>query len=135
VDVWNQYVMGFIDSIGTWIEENKGPEEYDKKLLVNAGQLIMGGLYNGLSDAFENDVKPYVSDMADEIESVFGAPELSVGTNLGSVGKYAARRASASATNTMNLYIDNFYARDEREIENIANRLSILWRTEMEGTL
>lgn len=42
----------FIGNIGGWIRDNKGPIEYDRKLLIPAGKAIMDGLAGGLKNNF-----------------------------------------------------------------------------------
>ena len=37
----------------------------------------MGGLYEGIHNAFEGEVMPYVSDMGEMMQGAFGAPVLS----------------------------------------------------------
>jgi ORF42 len=67
--VWGK-VTGFIGGIGTWIKNNKGPIEYDRKLLIPAGQAIMYGLNEGLKDEF-GEVQENVSGMADRLADSF----------------------------------------------------------------
>lgn len=63
-------VQDFVGGIASWIAENKGPISYDRKLLIPAGQAIMGGFNTALMGGFEN-VKNNVSGMADGIRSMF----------------------------------------------------------------
>ena len=53
----------FISGIGDWIKEHKGPIEYDRKLLIPAGNAIMDSLNKGLTDKFKA-VKDTVSSIA-----------------------------------------------------------------------
>jgi phage-related protein len=72
-----QRVMQFVDQIGPWIQQNKGPERYDRGLWVDNGDWIMSGLYEGIHNTFESQVMPYVSDMGEMMQGAFGAPVLS----------------------------------------------------------
>lgn len=63
-------VQDFVGGIASWIAENKGPISYDRKLLIPAGQAIMGGFNATLMRGFEY-VKNNVSGMADGIRSMF----------------------------------------------------------------
>lgn len=63
-------VQDFVGGIASWIAENKGPISYDRRLLIPAGQAIMGGFNTALISGFE-DVKSNVSGMADGIRSMF----------------------------------------------------------------
>ncbi len=63
-------VTDFVGGIASWIAENKGPISYDRKLLIPAGQAIMGGFNNALMVGFDI-VKNNVSGMADGIRSMF----------------------------------------------------------------
>ena len=63
-------VQDFVGGIASWIAENKGPISYDRKLLIPAGQAIMGGFNTALMRGFEY-VKSNVSGMADGIRSMF----------------------------------------------------------------
>ena len=63
-------VTDFVGGIASWIAEHKGPISYDRRLLIPAGQAIMGGFNTALMGGFE-DVKSNVSGMADGIRSMF----------------------------------------------------------------
>nr|DAS31982.1 MAG TPA: tail tape measure protein [Caudoviricetes sp.] len=71
---WNS-VTDFVGGIANWIAEHKGPIEYDRKLLIPAGNAIMQGLDEGLQDRFR-DVKNTVGSMAGEISDVFSGDNL-----------------------------------------------------------
>ena len=61
-------VTNFVGGIGSWIQENKGPIEYDRKLLIPAGKAIMGGLHSSLEEGFK-DTQKFVSGIAGAISS------------------------------------------------------------------
>lgn len=63
-------VTDFVGGIASWIAEHKGPISYDRRLLIPAGQAIMGGFNTALMNGFEY-VKSNVSGMADGIRSMF----------------------------------------------------------------
>lgn len=63
-------VTDFVGGIASWIAAHKGPISYDRRLLIPAGQSIMGGFNTALMSGFE-DVKNNVSGMADGIRSMF----------------------------------------------------------------
>lgn len=63
-------VTGFIGGIAGWIKSHKGPISYDKKLLIPAGNAIIGGLNKSMINSFK-DVKSNVLSMASEIYDGF----------------------------------------------------------------
>lgn len=64
--IWNN-IQDFVGSIGSWIQDHKGPVSYDKKLLIPAGKAIMNGLQGGLETGFsgvKNTINGITSDIA-----------------------------------------------------------------------
>lgn len=59
-------VTDFVVGIAGWIADHKGPIEYDRKLLIPAGNAIMQGLNRGLQDRFKD-----VKKSAGEISNAF----------------------------------------------------------------
>lgn len=55
-------VTGFIGGIGDWIVNNKGPRDYDLRLLIPAGKWIMTGLSTGLEESM-----PQLEDTLNEV--------------------------------------------------------------------
>ena len=71
VDAWNQ-MTGWISGLGSWIQNNKGPLEYDRNLLVENGKAIMEGLNEGMSIGF-GDVQALVGGMGVDITASMSA--------------------------------------------------------------
>jgi phage-related protein len=67
-------VKNFVSGIAGWIKNNKGPIEYDRKLLIPAGNAIMGGLNQSLQDSFKK-VQSTISGMSGKIQSGFDFQE------------------------------------------------------------
>ena len=59
-------VKSFVGGIAGWIRDNKGPLDYDRKLLIPAGHAIMQGLDQGLREKFKV-VQSLISSMAQKI--------------------------------------------------------------------
>lgn len=63
-------VKSFVSGIAGWIKAHKGPISYDRKLLIPAGNAIMAGLNQGLSQSF-GDVQKNIFGMNDFLASSF----------------------------------------------------------------
>lgn len=63
--VWNS-IKSWVSGIAGWIKAHKGPISLDRKLLIPAGQAIMQGLNEGLTNGF-SIVQSNVSTMADAL--------------------------------------------------------------------
>lgn len=63
-------VQEFVSGIGDWIQANKGPISYDRKLLIPAGNVIMGGFNEGLENGFKNTMSK-IEGITGNIQSRF----------------------------------------------------------------
>lgn len=94
-NAWSN-VTGFVSGIGEWIKEHKGPISYDRKLLVPAGNAIMGGLNEGLQDSF-GDVKDTVSDITGLFDPI---NDVDAQANVSAVNSMASSVTPAPTVNT-----------------------------------
>lgn len=79
-------VKSFFSSIGDWIADHKGPLDYDRKLLVPAGQAIMQGLMAGLQSEAGNLAKQ-VRGINGMVEGIgWGGSIGGAGVNLPALG-------------------------------------------------
>lgn len=107
--MWSS-VTDFVGGIASWIRDHKGPIEYDRKLLIPAGNAIMGSLDNGLIDGFK-DVKKTVGGMAGEISDVFSGDSLDLNSSASVTKNLEAQLAMPSA---------QFEAHDSKTVSEIA---------------
>ena len=63
-------VRNFVSGIADWIRDNKGPISYDRKLLIPAGNVIMGGFNEGLEKGFKNTMSK-IEGITGNIQSRF----------------------------------------------------------------
>ena len=117
--MWSS-VTDFVGCISSWIRDHKGPIEYDRKLLIPAGNAIMGSLDNGLKDGFK-DVKKTVGGMAGEISDVFSGDSLDLNSSASVTKNLEAQLAIPSA---------QFEAHESKTVSEIA-----ILRTSMERIL
>ncbi|AEJ31422.1 tape measure protein [Leuconostoc sp. C2] len=94
--VWGA-ITSFVGGIASWIRRHKGPIQYDRKLLIPAGNAIMGGLNAGLVDNFKT-VQKNVSGMAGSI--------LDAATSVGNL----ATNAIGDPINALNNNIGGSYS-------------------------
>lgn len=107
--MWSS-VTDFVGGIAGWIRDHKGPIEYDRKLLIPAGNAIMGSLDNGLIDGFK-DVKKTVVGMAGEISDVFSGDSLDLNSSASVTKSLEAQLAMPSA---------QFESHDSKTVSEIA---------------
>lgn len=90
VSAWNSMV-GWLSNIGGWIQNLKGPLDYDKKLLIENGQAIMQGLQKGLEEGYA-DVERTVAGMAPDISTSMQVSSTMQNTSNGVASEIAAIR-------------------------------------------
>jgi len=100
-------VQDFVGGIASWIRKHKGPISYDAKLLIPAGNAIMGGLNKGLQKSF-GAVQKTVSGMASDISDNMSAniSSLSMAGTQFSSGD-VTQSIDASERITPNIYVQN----------------------------
>lgn len=123
-------VTGWIGGIGDWIAEHKGPEDYDKKLLVPAGNWIMEGLGKGLGEGFEG-VKDQVFGIGNDIVNSFDVSEIPVGfeletTKLPEAGVKTFKDTIKSIYNDVALWFESIEARINGSIQRMTESLADL---------
>jgi TP901 family phage tail tape measure protein len=71
-EIWKK-VSDWAGNVGGWIKDKKGPAEYDAKLLVENGELIMSSLWKGMNNGL-GEVMTLASDVAPMIQSTVAMP-------------------------------------------------------------
>lgn len=110
---WSK-VTDFVGGIASWIKNNKGPIEKDRKLLIPAGVAILTGLHGGLTKKF-GDIKDMVSDVNNEISNIGN-----VKTSMYPVdGRYFANAVNANTLPENNTYVNINQEINTQEIDPI----------------
>lgn len=61
-------VSGWLGGVGGWIQDLKGPIDYDARLLTGAGDAIMGGLLDGMQGGWDT-VSAWLGGLAPQIDA------------------------------------------------------------------
>lgn len=117
-----QGVKDFVGGIAGWIAENKGPIEYDRKLLIPAGNAIMGGLDESLKDRFKG-VQKTVGGIAGALQSEFDS-EINTNQAVANISRESARQTAGYEYNRNNkTYSDNSNEKQSIDLTvNIGNQ-------------
>ena len=97
--IWHN-ITSFVGNIAGWIADHKGPLPYDRKLLIPAGEAIMGGFRKSLNAGWRQ-VQADIMGMNVGLSNGFAAPGYVYG---GSGMDYTPNTGSAS-----NVHITNYY--------------------------
>lgn len=113
-------VQDFVSGIGDWIADHKGPEEYDKKLLIPNGGWIMEGLEKGMRSKFG-----LISDVVSDIGGMLSDNTFDV------YAQVPNRRASANGNvPTVNIYLEYNAGEDGTQlVEDMRRRLMMYGMT------
>ena len=139
-----------IGGIGDWIVKHKGPLSYDKRMLVPAGQAIMGGLAKGLASGF-GVVQDVIADANSELANGLSGQVVGVGVRANvaqvvdkldgldarwsgsvSVPSFAGVVSPAAAGNMQTVIkIETMNVRSDNDIRLIAQELNRLQKRDM----
>lgn len=121
-------VKNFVGGIAGWIKDNKGPIDYDRKLLIPAGDAIMSGLNAGLSDKFK-DVQKTVSGMAGALTDQFSVEPSTFEATKNVVYGLSASQSKAQLSSS------NYRANDNSEMISLLRGLQNLTVVLEDGTI
>lgn len=143
-------VKSFVGGIADWIEANKGPISYDKKLLIPAGKSIMDGLNRGLNSSFRS-VQKNISTMGDRLSTNFDlgfygnslskiSPETALGAGrmgLVSTGNQIINNSSESKSYSpiFKFNIEHVDLSSDQSIEDTSLQLAKLTERQTRGRL
>lgn len=105
--MWSN-IQSWVNRIGDWIRENKGPKQYDLNLLVPNGRWIMQGLSKGMRDAF-----PMIRDAVSDISDM-----MSIDQSLSFGGFSKTPQARDRALPPINIYMDYNAGEDGTKLVN-----------------
>ena len=111
-------VKEFVSGIGSWIAEHKGPLSYDRRLLVPAGLVIMGGFGGALEDGFDKYVSGTVLGIGPRIEDELRAQAASVRASFAGGDAFGLSSMAAPTISPVVNYngdTNNVYAGDKDE--------------------
>lgn len=97
--IWHN-ITSFVGNIAGWIADHKGPLPYDRRLLIPAGEAIMGGFRKSLNAGWQQ-VQADIMGMNVGLSNGFKTPAYMYG---GSGMDYTPNTGSAS-----NVHITNYY--------------------------
>ncbi|AUD90831.1 tape measure protein [Bifidobacterium breve] len=97
--IWHN-ITSFVGNIAGWIADHKGPLPYDRKLLIPAGEAIMGGFRKSLNAGWQQ-VQADIMGMNVGLSNGFAAPGYVYG---GSGMDYTPNTGSTSNVNITNYY-------------------------------
>src|SRR5690606_24331119 len=110
-------VKGWVGNVGGWIRNLKGPLDYDRTLLIPAGDAIMDGLLRGLRAGWQA-VEQVAATRGVDIAANFEPRTLAVAPAVGAAG-------GMGAATVINVRADRFTdgTRVGREIDGELRRL------------
>lgn len=119
-------VKNFVGGIAGWIKSHKGPISYDRKLLIPAGNAIIGGLNKSMIESFR-DVKSNVLSMAGEIYDGFDikVKPLNLSPDISNLDKNILDNKLSTNLN-FNAYSEYKANRDSKLESMLLNILSLL---------